>query len=122
MARRFFQVFRRDAGSGIGKRDGDKFAFHRAARLGGRDGFDDLNPHGQGSPRTHGIARIDRQVHQGRVELAWVGVDQAFLIRHVDVDLDPGAGEAADHLGNRARILPGVEHFRLQGLPAGERE
>ncbi len=70
----------------------------------------------------HCIAGVDHHVDQGGIELAAVGEDEARSGRQVDADLNTGAGQRVHHLADARHTLAHIEHFRLQGLTAGERQ
>ena len=68
----------------------------------------------------HGVAGVDRQVHQHLLDLARVGVDHAEVGReHLD-EVDVLADEAPEHLLDPRGDLVQVERHGLQHLLAAE--
>ena len=71
---------------------------------------------------VHGIAAVDGEIHQRGFELRDIGDRETVEIGNVDVDPDPGADQRTDQLRHRLDLGADIEHLRLQGLPAGERQ
>ena len=74
------------------------------------------------APFRHGIACVDRDVEQRRLELARVGEHLEARRRHLDVDPDALVERAAEQVGEREQHRSDVDGGRLQHLPARERK
>ena len=73
-----------------------------------------LHPDRQAPLAVHGVACVDHQIDQRRIELARVGVDEAGLrLGKAADDCDAGAGQRVHHLRDRANALAGVKDLRL---------
>ena len=72
-------------------------------------------------PSRHGVARVDRQVHDDLLDLAGIGLDRASRARdHHEVDVL--ADQAGEHLQVFGDDLVEVDHFGRQHLLAAEGE
>ncbi|MEH3087660.1 MAG: hypothetical protein PGN26_14260 [Xylophilus ampelinus] len=111
----------RDAAAGVDDRDGHAFlpAVRGRGGQGGRAGGD-VDADGQPPLAVHGVARVDRHVHQRGVELAGVGTHEAGRVRQPGDDLDARARQRGHHVRHRADAVGHGEHLRLERLPAGE--
>ena len=117
------EMFRRDAGAGVGDRDGDEVA---AARRTGRagQGWRRTLLHADRQPAfaVHGVAAVDGEIDQRGLELRDVGDREAIGIVDLDLDPDAAADQRADQLRDALDLRADIEHLRLQRLPAGKRQ
>ena len=70
----------------------------------------------------HGIAAVDGEIDQRRLELRDVGDGMAVRIADFDVDLDAPADQRPDQLRDALDLGADIEDLRLQRLAAGEGE
>ena len=109
-----------DAGPRVLDAYRDEVATDRRVAANRRNDRDGMHSDGEGALAVHGVPGIDGHVHEGRVELARVGVDEAGLVREVGDHLDARTAQGADHVADGGDALAGVEDLGLQGLPARE--
>ena len=115
-----FQPVRHDAVTGVGHRDRDELA--AAADLSAQrgNGADLADGDRQPAFAVHGVAGVDGQIDQRRLELGDIGNGKAAGGRDIDIDAYPGADEGTDQLRHALDLRADVEHLRLQRLPAGK--
>ena len=115
-----FELIRRNAAAGIGDGYGNIAIW--ILRQGRGVGQTGRHSHRNRQPSTalHGVPRVHGHVDDGGFELAGVGVDEAWLFRAKDDDLDARTDQGRDHFAQRLNAASDVEHFRLQRLPTCE--
>ena len=108
--------------AGVGHGDGDEVAAAGGLGAERRNGIHLADADVQPALAVHGVAAVDGEIHQRGFELRDIGDRETVEIGNVDVDPDPGADQRADQLRHRLDLGADIEHLRLQGLPAGERQ
>ena len=77
---------------------------------------------GQAAAAGHGVAGVDREVHQHLLDLARVGLDRAGLADGADVELEVLADQPPQHAIELADDRVEIDDARLDDLPAGEQQ
>jgi len=71
---------------------------------------------------VHGIPGVHRHVHERRLELGSVRLDEAGIAGGVGLDPDAASHDGAQHVRNSPDPLWHIEHFGLERLPSGKGE
>ena len=114
-------VFRRDAGAGVGDAERDKFAGQIGQALPAiQRAVASRDAHR--AALRHGIARIDAEVHQRDLQLGDVALDRTDIVREIDDQIDVAAHRLAQHLRDLVGALAQIDDVDLQRLAARERQ
>src|SRR6185437_12256720 len=70
----------------------------------------------------HGVAGVDGEIDQSRLELADIGDGEGVEVANLDIYLNPVTDQRAHELGDVVDLGADIEHLRLQRLTARERE
>ena len=113
---------RGDAGAGVADRDRDEVAARRGTQTVGGDRLDPGRGDEEPPLAVHRVAGVDREIHDGGVELARIGMNPERFAGEIGLDRDPRAEQRARHLAHAAEIGDDVEGFGPERLPTGEGE
>src|SRR5438270_3994551 len=116
-----FEMLRRNSAAGVGHTDSDIFASHDSWELAVAN-VAILGLHGHRSTRWHGIAGVDDQVDEGKLELGAVGEEDPDALAHFPFEMHQSAEGVREKVRDRLAKRAQLDRSGLQPLPPRKSE